>query len=190
MKYLSLRLLILIAALSLTASWAADMLSTRLGGPLLSLPWAAGIALLVEAAALLIVGLQIRKMRDGDREVRMDRTWGAVTASLAQANAVVGAMLVGWHGLLIIDQATLLPVRSNHAPLWLAIGMTVIGIVLCVVGWIVENFCRLPPEDDESNGAPGHTRPRPAQEGGMARTRSGATSNSAPHRHREVPSNE
>ncbi|WP_181954246.1 DUF3180 domain-containing protein [Kocuria coralli] len=182
MKYLSLRLLLLLAALSFTASWAAGMLSARLGGPLLSLPWAAGIALLVEAAVLLIVGLKIRKIRDGDREVRLDRTWGAVTASLAQANAVVGAMLAGWHGLLVVSQLTLLSVRSHHGPLWLAIGMTVIGVVLCVIGWIVEGFCRLPPEDDdEAGGSSGRTRPRPAQEGGMARTR-----DNPPAHHREL----
>lgn len=172
MRALTVRLLLLVAAFAFAGSWAADLLSGRLRGPLLSLPWPAGIALLVQAVAVLIVGLQVRKIRDGDREVRLDRTWGAVTASLAQANAVLGALLAGWHGLLVIDQATLIPLRSNHAPLWLVIGMTVIGIVLCVVGLVVEGFCRLPPDDPQDT--PGRQEPHrghPAQEGGMARTR-------------------
>ncbi|NKE10344.1 MULTISPECIES: DUF3180 domain-containing protein [Kocuria] len=172
MRPLTIRLLMLVAAFAFAGSWAADLLSSRLGGPLLSLPWAAGIALLVQAAAVLIVGWQVRKIRDGDREVRLDRTWGAVTASLAQANAVVGALMAGWHGLLVNDQAMLIPVRSNHAPLWLVIGMTVIGIVMCVLGWVVEGFCRLPPDDpaDTARRQEPH-RAHPAQEGGMARTR-------------------
>lgn len=170
MRPLTVRLLILVAAFAFAGSWAADLLSGRLGGPLLTLPWAAGIALLVQAAAVLVLGLQVRKIRDGDREVRLDRTWGAVTASLAQANAVVGALLAGWHGLLVIDQAMLIPLRSNHAPLWLVIGMTVIGIVLCVLGWVVEGFCRLPPDDPEDTvGQQQPHRGHPAQEGGMAR---------------------
>lgn len=188
-KPLSLRLLVLIAAFSVTASWAADMLSGRLGGPLLSLPWAAGIALLIQVAVLFVVGLQVRKIRDGNREIRLDRTWGAVTAALAQANAIAGAILAGWHGLLIVDQAMLLPVRSHHGPLWLVTGMTVIGMVLLVVGWIVEGFCRLPPEDPgEESGAAGGSgqqgpgKQRPAQEGGMARTHQMQQTGSVRHR--------
>ncbi|MDO5617927.1 DUF3180 domain-containing protein [Kocuria sp.] len=169
---LTIRLLVMLAALAFSGSWAADLLSGRLGGPLLTLPWAAGIALLIQAAVLVLLGLQVRKMRDGDSTVRMDRTWGAVTAALAQANAVVGALMAGWHGLLVIDQATLVTVRSNQAPLWLVIGMTAVGMVLCVVGRVVEGFCRLPPDDPEQ--PEGHQEPQrgyPAQEGGMARTR-------------------
>ncbi|NHU85624.1 DUF3180 domain-containing protein [Kocuria sp. JC486] len=177
MKYLTLRLLILVAALSFTAGWAADLLAGRLGGPLLSLPWAAGIALLVESLVLLVVGFQVRKIRDGDREITLDRTWGAVTAALAQANAVAGAMIAGWHGLLVIDQLTLVGVRSDQGPLWQVAGITAIGVLLTVIGWVVENFCRLPPDDPEEDNGSGReadgkstrSRPRPAQEGGMAR---------------------
>lgn len=171
MRHLTLRVLLLITACAFAGSWVVDLLTTGAGASLLSLPWAAGIALLFQAAVLLLVGLRVRRMRDGDRDVRMDRTWAVVAVAMAQANALAGALIAGWHGLLTVNQVMLLSVRSDHSALWLVGAMTVIGVVLCVVGWLVEGFCRLPPDEPEDSGSQPSPRNYPAQEGGMARVR-------------------
>ena len=82
-KGLTVRLLAVLAAVAFMGGWIAQLVSESLHGPLLALPVASGIALLVFAAILLIAGLRVRKLRDGDREIRMDRTWGTVIAALA-----------------------------------------------------------------------------------------------------------
>lgn len=172
MRPLSVRLLLLLGAFAFSASWAADMLAGRLGWPLLSLPWVVGAALALQAGVLCVLGFRVRRIRDGDRSVRMDRTWAVIALNLAQANAIVGALVAGWHGVLSITQFMLLTVRSDHSLLWLTIGMAVIGLLLCVIGLMVESFCRLPPDDSDGNVLPPQTpRSYPAQEGGMARVR-------------------
>ena len=91
-KGLTVRLLAVLAAVAFMSGWIAQLVSESLHGPLLALPVASGIALLVFAAILLVAGLRVRRLRDGDREIRMDRTWGTVIAALAQAVAVLGAL--------------------------------------------------------------------------------------------------
>lgn len=170
MKGLTIRVLAIVAALSFVAAWAADLLSDRLNGPLLALPLLSGIGLIVFAGVLLIMGLRVRRLRDGDREMTMDRSWGTITAALAQAAAILGALTLGWHAMLSVDQATLVTLRSDQGPLWLCLFQAGAGAVLIAIGWLVEWFCRIPPDDPEAEEA-GETRPGPAHEGGLARGR-------------------
>lgn len=173
-KGLSMRLLAVVGAAAFMASWIADLISERVGGPLLALPLATGIALLAFAVVLLVLGLRVRRMRDGDAGVAMDRTWGVMTAALAQSAALLGALALGWHAFLSLDQAMLLAVRSQNTPLWVCLAQVGVGAVLVVVGWIVERFCRLPPEDPEAEDARRETGSGGAvEEGGMARNRDG-----------------
>ena len=48
----------------------------------------------------------------------------------------------------------LLPVRTTIAPLWQSVALMSGGILMIMVGLVVENFCRLPPEGD-GPGDPG-----------------------------------
>ena len=172
-KGLTLKLLAVIAAIAFMAGWIGQLLSVRLQGPLLALPVASGAALLVFAALLLVAGLRVRRLRDGDREIRMDRTWGTVIAALAQAVAVLGALCLGWHAMLAVDQAALISLRTDQGPLWRCLFQVVVGAVLAIIGWIVERFCRIPPEDPEADAdaEPRRGRGRTAEEGGLARWR-------------------
>ncbi|MER6928235.1 DUF3180 domain-containing protein [Kocuria palustris] len=172
-KGLTVRLLAVLAAVAFMSGWIAQLVSESLHGPLLALPVASGIALLVFAAILLVAGLRVRRLRDGDREIRMDRTWGTVIAALAQAVAVLGALCLGWHAMLAVDQAALISLRTDQGPLWRCLFQVGVGVALAVVGWIVERFCRIPPEDPdaEADGAAERGRGRTAEEGGLARWR-------------------
>ncbi|MCT1602758.1 DUF3180 domain-containing protein [Kocuria sp. p3-SID1433] len=172
-KGLTVRLLAVLAAAAFMAGWIAQMISGAVHGPLLALPVASGIALLVFAAILLIAGLRVRRLRDGDREVRMDRTWGTVVAALAQAVAVLGALCLGWHAMLAVDQAALISLRTEQGPLWRCLFQVGVGAALAVIGWTVERFCRIPPEDPEAeaDGATERGPGRTAEEGGLARGR-------------------
>lgn len=170
MSGLTLRLLAAVAALSLVVSWIADLLSSRANGPLLVLPLPSGAGLLLLAGVLFVLGLRVRRLRDGDRGATLDRSWGPLTAALAQAVAILGALSLGWHALLSLDQLMLVPLRSDHGPLWLCLFQAAVGVVLAVIGWIVERFCRIPPEDPEAESA-AERGPGPAREGGLARCR-------------------
>lgn len=170
MRGLTLRLLSAAAVLSLVLSWIADLISSRAHGPLLVLPLSSGAGLLLLAGVLLVLGLRVRRLRDGDRGSTLDRSWGPLTAALAQAVALLGAASLGWHALLSLGQLMLVPLRTDQGPLWLCLFQSAVGAVLVVIGWIVERFCRIPPEDPEAD-AVAERGPGPAQEGGLARWR-------------------
>jgi hypothetical protein len=95
----------------------------------------------------------------------------AWTLVLAQACAYTGAMLLGWHAGIFLDQLRFWSIRSGLDVTWLALGMAGGGLVMIVVGLVVERFCKIPPEDGETeagDGLPGHGRGKAKGEGEYA----------------------
>ncbi|MCY1685093.1 DUF3180 domain-containing protein [Kocuria sp. SL71] len=86
---------------------------------------------------------------------------------------MLGALCLGWHAMLAVDQAALISLRTDQGPSWRCLFQAGVGVALAVVGWIVERFCRIPPEDPdaEADGAAERGRGRTAEEGGLARWR-------------------
>jgi hypothetical protein len=77
---------------------------------------------------------------------------------LAQACAYAGSVLLGWHVGIFVDQLRIWSLRSSQDITWLAFGMAGGGLVMVVVGLVVERFCKIPPEDgdtDSTQGLPG-----------------------------------
>jgi 4-amino-4-deoxy-L-arabinose transferase-like glycosyltransferase len=120
------------------------------------------------AVALLVLGLGIRVQRDKKRPpaARMNPLVATRTLALAQAGAYAGVLIAGWHGgvLVHLTAATGFGTATVNDALLMVVG----GLVLVIVGYIVEQFCRLPPED----GADG-TSNGTGQNGGETRPRSG-----------------
>ena len=79
----------------------------------------------------------------------------AWTLVLAQACAYTGSVLLGWHAGIFVDQLRLWNLRSDQTITWLAVAMAGGGLVMIVVGLMVERFCRIPPEDGDAESAPG-----------------------------------
>ncbi|MDO4919208.1 DUF3180 domain-containing protein [Kocuria sp.] len=184
MRYLNLLSLVAVAAVAAAVGWSLDH---AVGGgvqSMLILPW---VSLLAELGAAVVVGylgLRVRayrdpgkgagRRRDPARRKPYDPVWAVGTAAAAQAVAYYGALCAGWHTGLGVEQAALLGVRSTQEPLWLCVVHVVSGILLAVLGWIVERWCRLPPDDpDAQGGTPldGRSGPYAGGEGGYARER-------------------
>jgi hypothetical protein len=165
--------LLMCAAAAGAVGWSANRLSTGAGGPLLILPWASLAAVAAVAVGLLVLGLRVKRYQDGLHPERFDPLVAARTAAGAQAVAWAGAMLTGWHGAIAVEQLALVSVRSDQGPLWASLGHAAAGVVLVVVGWVVESFCKLPPDDpDAEEGAEyrrGREKELPEGEGGYAR---------------------
>ena len=184
MRYLNVLSLVAAAAVAAAVGWSLNHVVSGQHQSLLILPW---LSLLAELAAALVVGylgLRLRAYRDPERGAGRrrdparrkpyDPVWAVGTAAAAQAIAYYGALTAGWHAGIGVDQLTLLGVRSTQEPLWLCIAQGVAGIVLAVVGWIVEKSCRLPPDDpdvEEETPYGGRRDPYAPGEGGYARHR-------------------
>ena len=173
MHLLTVRGLLLCAAAAGAVGWTANRLSTAAGGPLLILPWASLAAVAAAAVALLVLGLRVKRYQEGTHPERFDPLVAARTAAGAQAGAWAGAVLTGWHVAVAVDQLALVAVRSDQGPLWASLAHAAAGLALAVVGWVVEGFCRLPPDDPDAEESAEYRRGRekelPEGEGGYAR---------------------
>ncbi len=133
------------------------------------------------AVAVLVLALGIRVHRDKRRPIaaRMNPLVATRTLALAQAGAYGGTVIAGWHGGVLVHLAA--ATGFDTPTVGDALLMVVGGLVLVIVGYIVEQFCRVPPDDgadgttktDGRNGGGHGGRPGPAYgpegEGGYAR---------------------
>ena len=182
MRYLNLPSLAAAAVVAGAVGWSLDRVAGGTVQSLLVLPW---ISLLAELGAALVLGylgLRVRAYRDPQkgsgrprdpaRRAPYDPVWAVGTAAAAQAVAFYGALCAGWHAGIGVEQVALLGVRSTQEPLWLCVVHVVAGILLAVLGWVVEKICRLPPDDpdaEEETPYGGRQDPYATGEGGYAR---------------------
>jgi hypothetical protein len=154
MSALRFRWLAAVGLLAGIAGWLVNWAATRsgFGTPALPLTSLATTALIL--GITLFFGRRVLRWRNGRRDRALDPILATRTLVLAQACAYAGALSLGWHAGIFVDQAMLLPVRTTIAPVWGSVALMSGGILMIMVGLVVENFCRLPPEDD-GPGSPG-----------------------------------
>ncbi len=156
MSTLRLRWLAVVGLVAGLAGWVVNWLATRNGYGTPTLPLTSLLTTAVIVGITLLFGRRVLRWRNGDRDRPLDPILATRTLILAQACAYAGALSLGWHASIFVDQLTLLPVRSTAAPLWASVALMVGGMLMIMVGLIVENFCRLPPGDD-GTGTAGHS---------------------------------
>ena len=96
----------------------------------------------------------MRRWRNGSKKKMLNPFLAAWTLVLAQSCAYTGSVLLGWHAGIFLDQLRLWNLRSDQTSAWQALAMAGGGLVMIVVGLLVERFCRIPPEDGEGDAAP------------------------------------
>jgi hypothetical protein len=171
-----------LALLAAVLGWAVATVSQGGGRhtPVLGVP--ALITLLVVALISLSFGLRIRKDRERKPAERMDPLAAARILVLAQAGAFAGALFGGWHAGVLVQVLTR-PVSAGGV-LRDAVLMVVAGAVMVGIGLLVESWCRITGDGDDSDpegglGQDGQSgvrgiRRRPETEEGYARARHGA----------------
>jgi hypothetical protein len=153
---LRFRWLALVGLVAGFTGWLVNWLATRNGYGTPTLPLTSLATTAVIIAITLVFGRRVLRWRNGKRDRPLDPILATRTLVLAQACAYAGALSLGWHAGIFVDQLTLLSVRSTTAPLWGSVALMVGGTLMIMVGLVVEDFCKLPPDDD-GTGAPGHS---------------------------------
>ncbi|MDN3936057.1 DUF3180 domain-containing protein [Arthrobacter sp. YD4] len=164
-------LVLLVIGVGLAAAgWAATLLAARysLATPVLPLTGLTTMGVIV--VLTLVLGIRVLRWRNGKKKQLLNPILAAWTLVLAQACAYTGAMLLGWHAGIFMDQLRLWNVRSGQAITWEIAAMAGGGLVMIVVGLMVERFCRIPPEDGDAGKPPGVAgkRGKPEAEGEYA----------------------
>jgi peptidoglycan biosynthesis protein MviN/MurJ (putative lipid II flippase) len=151
---------------------AVNAFAQRSSLPTPVLPLSALASMGVIAAVTLVLGIRVLRWRNGHRTRMLDPIFAARTLVLGHACAYAGAVLLGWHAGVIADQVPFLASRADNPVVLQALGMMAGGVVMVAIGFVVERFCRIPPEDgDEAEGAAGRDVPggrAPDTEGGLA----------------------
>jgi hypothetical protein len=143
---------VLVALVSTAICWVGLDLWTSSGREPLPLSWP---AVIITAAIVLVViaaGLPVRAWVSGPRDKVLDPLVAARTAVLAKAAAYGGAVIVGWY----LSQALLvLPdlVGDRKQRFILALVAAVIAVAISVAGFVVQSWCRIPPDDDSTPGS-------------------------------------
>jgi len=164
-------LVLLVIGVGLAAAgWFATLLASRYSLATPVLPLTGLVTMGVIVVLTLILGIRVLRWRNGKKKKMLNPILAAWTLVLAQACAYTGAMLLGWHAGIFLDQLRLWNVRSGQAITWQTLIMAGGGLAMIVVGLVVERFCRIPPEDGDAEGTPGlqGKRGKPEAEGEYA----------------------
>jgi hypothetical protein len=145
---------LLIALVSVAVCWVGMDQWTANGGDPLPLSWSAVVGTTALIAAVIASGVPVRRWVRGRRDRVLDPMVAARTAVLAKAAAYGGPALAGWYlsqALLILPD--LIGARRERFIVALAAGVAGIGV--SVAGFVVQRWCRIPPDDQ----TPGPTDP-------------------------------
>lgn len=136
------------------AGVVATELSSRASMALPVLPLSSLITMGLIGLVCLILGLKVRRWRDGKRDKVLDPLLAARTLVLAQACAYAGAVLLGWHLGILLDQVPTISLRGDLGIIWRIVAMMGGGLVMVAVGVVVERFCKLPPDSTGQGSEP------------------------------------
>ncbi len=132
----------------------ATELSSRASLALPVLPLSSLATMGLIAIVCIFLGLKVRRWRDGKREKALDPLMAARTVVLAQACAYAGAVLLGWHSGILLDQLPTLALRDDLSVIWQMLALMTGGLTMIIVGIVVERFCKVPPEDGKPPESP------------------------------------
>jgi hypothetical protein len=120
----------------------------QLGHELPMLPWTAPGVMALLSVAVLVSGWQVRQWTRGRRERALDPLRAARTVVLAKASQYAGALLTGWYAAQVLAVLPTVDVEPRRGLLVRGLVSLVAAVVLWVVGWLAERWCRVPVDDD------------------------------------------
>lgn len=113
--------------------------------------WITVVVLLMIAAAVMVAGWEIRRYLRAPKAVAPPSPQRArATLVAAQACALAGSVFAGWYLAQVLVHIDRVSNGAERAPLWLALVSGLAATVVAVCGFIVQAWCRLPPEDEDS----------------------------------------
>ena len=142
--------LLLICLGSALVGWVAQVLLTTNGFTSPVLQWPSLVTMVAGMAITFAFGLRVRRYTQGKLKRRLDPLQAARTLVLAQATAYAGSLIGGWHIGLLLD---VLKAGWGNQVVISSLVMIVGALVMVIVGWVVEQFCKLPPEDPSAPGS-------------------------------------
>ncbi|GAB3595934.1 hypothetical protein GCM10027446_21990 [Angustibacter peucedani] len=149
------RSLLLLAAGVAALGWLGLRLWSTSGHELPTLPWTAPGVIVVLSGVVLALGWPVRRWTRGHRDRELDPLRAARTVVLAKASQYSGALLSGWYAAQVLVLLPTADVEQRRALLVRAAVSLLSAVLLWVVGWLVERWCRVDLTDDDDAPPPG-----------------------------------
>ncbi|WP_347038676.1 DUF3180 domain-containing protein [Glutamicibacter halophytocola] len=147
MTKLKLRWVLWCAVIGAFAGWIAPRVLTAAGRYAPVLDYSALYSLGAVCAVILFLGIRVKRSSMG--KSHFEPIAAARTLVLAQASAYAGAVITGWHVPAMI---TLWLANGQSPTLTRSLVLAGAGVLMVIVGYIVQHLCKLPPEDtDDTN---------------------------------------
>lgn len=143
---------VLVAVVATAVCWVGLDIWAGQGGNSVPLGWSAVAGTSALIAVVIAAGLPVRRWVRGRRDRVLDPLVAARTAVLAKASAYAGAALTGWY----LSQALLLLpdlVGARRERFVIALIATAVAVGVSGAGFLVQYWCRIPPDDDETPGS-------------------------------------
>ncbi|MBT0767704.1 DUF3180 domain-containing protein [Kineosporia sp. J2-2] len=146
---------VLAAVASTVICWVLLDAWTGQGNTAPPLPWTALFAMVALVLVVIAAGLPMRRWQRTDPSARqtmkpIDPMVAARTAVLAKAAAYGGAVILGWYlsqGLILLPDL----VGDRRTRFFTALVAALAALALTVAGFLVQRWCRVPPDDDEKS---------------------------------------
>lgn len=150
MRRTSIPLLIALAVIGGGVTWLVQIALVAAGKPTLVPPGTLVLVLFGIAAVLLALGWPIRQFVRRKHDRRIDPFQAMRVLLFAKASSLTGALLTG-AGLGTLLYLVSRPVPAGGASAALTVGTLLGGATMVAAGLVVEQWCRLPPQDPESD---------------------------------------
>jgi uncharacterized membrane protein len=139
---------IALALLGFVLGLLGEVAAAASGRAIIVPPVTLPLTLIVVSAVVVMLAWPIRQVTRGRGRRLVDPFRAMRIAVLAKASSLSGALLLG-AGLGIVAFILTRSVVPAVTSSWLAIAMTLGAGILLAGGLMAENFCTLPPDDDE-----------------------------------------
>ena len=134
-----------VLVIGVVAGYALQIIATTRGYPVPVLHWTSLVTMGAVCALTLGMGICIKRFTSGKTKKRVNSIAAARTLVLAQASVYAGATIAGWHAGILLGLLAGAGLGSDAVKS----SLVMIGgaLVMVIVGWVVEQFCKLPPVD-------------------------------------------
>ena len=132
---------------------AGLLISTLLavaGAKVWAVGWTSSAALLAVAVVAFVLGLWVFLSRTRRTDRRIDPLAAVRVVVFAQASALVGLAVSGFHAGVVVDVA--LHGAVSSPVFWRSVFAMAAGVVVAVVGLVVQRLCTVNSDDDDDSG--------------------------------------
>ena len=137
-----------VLAVATVAGFSVQSIATSNGYAVPVLHWTSLLTMGAATVLTLVMGIRVKRYTGGKAKVPINPIAAARTLVLAQSCTYAGSAIAGWHVGILIGLLGASGTGSNAVKS----SLLMIGgaLVMAIVGWVVEQFCKLPPEEPTS----------------------------------------